>query len=118
ATVVLLDGGYASTAVMPIEVFHSAGWLWNVLHEQPPEPAFRVRTVSLDGDAVRSAYGLEVGAGSAMAAVKDTDVVIISTSALDLDVALVENSALLPWLRRQHGRGAYVAGVGMGAAYV
>src|SRR4051794_33510531 len=30
-TVVLLEAGYASTAVGPIEVFHSAGVLWNRL---------------------------------------------------------------------------------------
>ena len=44
-TVVLLDDGLSSTAVMPVEIFHSAGALWNVLHNRPPEPAFRVRTV-------------------------------------------------------------------------
>ena len=31
-TVVLLEGGLASTAIGPIEVFHSAGMLWNWLH--------------------------------------------------------------------------------------
>ena len=31
-TVVLLEAGYASTAIGPIEVFHSAGVLWNMLH--------------------------------------------------------------------------------------
>ena len=31
-TVVLLDDGLSSTAVMPVEIFHSAGALWNLLH--------------------------------------------------------------------------------------
>ena len=48
-TVVLLDDGLSSTAIMPVEIFHSAGALWNDLHDQPPSPAFRVRTASLDG---------------------------------------------------------------------
>jgi len=30
-TVILLEGGYASTAIAPIEVFHSAGRLWHWL---------------------------------------------------------------------------------------
>ncbi len=34
-TVVLLEAGYASTAIAPIEVFHSAGLLWNWLHGEP-----------------------------------------------------------------------------------
>ena len=33
-------------------------------------------------------------------------------------MAVVEDSILLPWLRRQHEQGAYVAGVCMGAAYL
>ena len=48
-TVVLFDDGYASTAVMPIEVFYSAGALWRELKGESPEPRFRVTTVSIDG---------------------------------------------------------------------
>ena len=43
-TVVLLEDGFSSTAVMPVEIFHSAGQLWNDLHDSPAHPAFRVRT--------------------------------------------------------------------------
>ena len=50
--VVLLDGGYASTALMPIEVFHSAGALWRELKGETPEPRFRVVTASVDGKPV------------------------------------------------------------------
>jgi len=117
-TVVLLDGGFSSTAVMPMEIFHSAGKLWHDLHDSPSNPAFRVRTVSLDGVAVRSAYGLTVTPETAIDAVERTDIVIVSTSSLDLDLQLVANSALLPWLRLQHAQGALVVGVCMGAAYL
>ena len=51
-TVVLLEDGFSSTAIMPVEIFHFAGKLWHDLHDRPAEPAFRVRTVSLDGGAV------------------------------------------------------------------
>jgi transcriptional regulator GlxA family with amidase domain len=103
---------------MPIEIFHSAGRLWNDLHESPARPQFRVRTVSLDGRAVTSAHGLGVAPHAAMADVERTDIVIVSTSGLDLDLQFVANSALLPWLRRQHEQGALVVGVCMGAAYL
>ena len=53
-TVVLLEDGYASTAVGPIEVFHSAGLLWNWLHGATPQPRFRVRVASIDGARVTS----------------------------------------------------------------
>ena len=38
-TVVLLDDGYASTALMPIEVFHSAGALWRELKAELEAPS-------------------------------------------------------------------------------
>jgi transcriptional regulator GlxA family with amidase domain len=117
-TVVLLDDGLASTAILPVEIFHSAGALWNALHGLPPEPAFRVRTVSLNGGAVRSPYGMTLQPEASIDSVERTDIVVVPTSGLDLDLKLVENSALLPWLRRHYDQGAYVAGVCMGAAYL
>ena len=42
--VLILDGGYPSTAIGPVEVFHSAGNLWNVLHGDAAQPRFRVRS--------------------------------------------------------------------------
>lgn len=117
-TVVLLHDGMASTAIMPVEIFHAAGALWNDLHDRPPQPAFRVRTVSLDGEPVRSPYGVGFTPQGRLEDVEHTDIVIVPTSGLDLDPKFVENSALLPWLKRQYDQGAYVVGVCMGAAYL
>jgi transcriptional regulator GlxA family with amidase domain len=118
-TVVLMDDGMSSTAIMPVEIFHSAGVLWNELHDRPAKPAFRVRTVSLDGGPVRSPYGVGLQPHAAVADIERTDIAIVPTSGMELDVKLSEHSAiLLPWLRRQYERGAYVAGVCMGSAYL
>ena len=117
-TVVLLEDGFSSTAVMPIEIFHSAGKLWNDLHDRPAQPAFSVRTVSLDGGLVRNASGMGMTSDGAIYDVDQTDIVIVSTSGLDLDLGFVANSALLPWLTRHHEQGAMVVGVCMGAAYL
>ena len=46
-TVVLLNDNYASTAIGPIEVFHSAGSLWQALHGDAQNPRFRVTIASL-----------------------------------------------------------------------
>lgn len=117
--VVLMDDGYASTALMPIEVFHSAGSLWRELKGEAPEPRFRVLTASVDGKPVRSPYGgLTMAPQYAIADVKRADIVIVPTSGLSLDEKLVSNSDILPWLRWHHERGAYAAGVCMGAAYL
>jgi transcriptional regulator GlxA family with amidase domain len=118
-TVVLLDDGYASTALMPIEVFHSAGALWCELRGEAPEPRFRVTTASIGGRPVQSPYaGLSMSPQMAVEDVERSDIVVIPTSGLALDEKLIENSALLPWLRKQHAQGAYLAGVCMGAAYL
>jgi transcriptional regulator GlxA family with amidase domain len=116
--VVMLDDGYASTALMPIEVFHSAGALWRELKGQSPEPRFRVTTASMTGASVRSPYGgLSMSPQCAIADVTRADVIIVPTSGLSLD-KVIENSALIPWLRMHYASGAYVAGVCMGAAYL
>jgi transcriptional regulator GlxA family with amidase domain len=117
-TVVLLNDGLSSTAIIPVEVFHTAGALWHELHDRPPRPAFRVRTVSLDGGPVRSPYGLSIQPETTLDDIEHTDIIVVPTSGLDLDLKLVENSALLPWLRHHYERGAYVVGVCMGAAYL
>jgi transcriptional regulator GlxA family with amidase domain len=117
-TVVVLEDGFSSTAIMPVEIFHFAGKLWNDLHDHPAEPAFRVQTASLSGGAVHSVYGLGMTPHVALSDIERTDIAIVSTSRLDLDLAFVENSALLPWLRQQHEAGALVVGVCMGAAYL
>jgi len=116
--VVLFDDGYASTALMPIEVFHSAGALWRELKGEAPEPRFTVTTATLDGKSVRSPYaGMSITPAHAIADVKKADIIIVPTSGLSLD-KVIENSVLLPWLRKHYQAGAYIAGVCMGAAYL
>jgi transcriptional regulator GlxA family with amidase domain len=118
-TVVLLDDGYASTALMPIEIFHSAGALWRELRGEAPEPKFKVTTVSIDGRPVRSPYaGLMMTPQGGIGDVEKTDIIIIPTSGLAYDEKLIANNALVPWLIKHYGQGAYLAGVCMGAAYV
>jgi transcriptional regulator GlxA family with amidase domain len=118
-TVVLLDDGYASTALMPIEVFHSAGALWGELTGTTSEPRFRVTTASLDGGPVRSPYaGLKMSPQCSIADVKRTDIVVVPTSGLAFDEKILEHSALLPWLTDHHAHGAYIAGVCMGSGYL
>lgn len=118
-TVVMLNDGYASTALMPIEIFHSAGALWRALRGEAPEPRFRVLTASLDGGPIRSPYGgLTMTPQHAIGDIARTDIIIVPTMGLELDAKLLEDSAILPWLKKHYERGAYVAGVCMGSAYL
>src|SRR5215470_574689 len=117
-TVVLLNDNYASTAIGPIEVFHSAGSLWQALHGDAQDPRFRVRVASLDGRSVTSPYGVRVLPRVAIAAIKKTDLVVVPSSGLDLDDQFQRHAALLPWLRKKAAQGAYIAGTCTGAAYL
>jgi transcriptional regulator GlxA family with amidase domain len=117
-TVVLLEGGYSSTAIAPIEVFHSAGLLWEWLHGETPKPRFRVRTASLDGRAVTTLCSLGLTPNGSIHDIKHTDIIILPASGWDLMDQIARNSALLPWLRKWHARGATIAGVCTGVAFL
>ena len=117
-TVLLLDGGYASTAIGPIEVFHSAGVIWNWLRGEQQKPRFRVRVASIDGKPVTSFYGLQVTPACALSDIRKTDIVIVPTSGWDIVDRIARTTPLLPWLRKWHDRGAIIAGVCTGVAFL
>src|SRR5262245_54552916 len=117
-SVILLSDTYASTAIGPIEVFHSAGLLWNALNGTRPNPRFRVTVASLDGRAVNSAYALALAPQVSIRKLKKADIVIVPSCGLDLDRELARNTALLPWLQRQAAAGAHIAGICTGVAYL
>ena len=117
-TVILLDGGYASTAIAPLEVFHSAGLLWNWLKGEPSEPRFRVRVASPGGRMVKSLCNLGIKPECALEDILRTDIVVISASGWDLQEKIMQHTAIISWLRKMHQQGAYLAAVCSGAAYV
>jgi transcriptional regulator GlxA family with amidase domain len=117
-TVVLLEDGYASTAIGPIEVFHSAGLLWNWLHGAAMEPRFRVRTASIDGGTVTSLCSLGLTPQCSIHDIQRTDIIILPASGWDVMDRIAQNTSLLPWLRKWHSRGAYIAGVCTGVAFL
>lgn len=117
-TVVLVEGSYPSTTLGPVEVFFSAGRLWNVLQDKPESPRFRVTTASIRGKRVVSPYGVGVTPDAAIGDIRATDLVFVPSSGLDLDAQLAAHREMYPWLRRHAAKGAYVAGVCTGAAFL
>jgi transcriptional regulator GlxA family with amidase domain len=117
-TVVLLNDNYASTSIGPIEVFYSAGLLWNALNGDKLDPRFRVTIASPDGRAVRSPYALRLQPQVSITSVKHTDLVILPASGLDLDNQFARHAAIFPWLRKQASKGAHIAGMCSGVAYL
>lgn len=117
-TVVLLEDGYASTAIGPIEVFHSAGLLWNWLHGDTPNPRFRVRIASIDGKSVSSLCGLGLTPEVSIHDIEHTDIIILPASGWDVMDRIAQNTALLPWIRKWYANGAYIAGVCTGVVFI
>jgi transcriptional regulator GlxA family with amidase domain len=116
--VLILDGGYPSTAIGPVEVFHSAGTLWNALHGDAARPHFRVRVASLDGRAITTLCGLKITPEFSICDVRQADIIVVPASGLDVQQRIARNTDLLPWLRRWHARGAYIAGICTGVAFL
>lgn len=115
-TVVLLPDGYASTAIAPLEIFHSAGVLWQWLRGDAPRPRFRVRTAAVGGAEVRTLCGLHLKPQVAIEDVEHADLIILPASDWTVAEVIARGSNLLPWLRMWHDRGAHVASVCTGAA--
>ena len=116
--VILLNDNYASTAIGPIEVFHSAGSLWHALKGEAAKPRFRVTIASLDGEPVTSPYPMQFAPQVSIRSVKKADLIVVPSSGLDLDSQFARHAALLPWLRKKAAQGTHIAGTCTGSAYL
>jgi transcriptional regulator GlxA family with amidase domain len=117
-TVVLIGEGYVSTAIGPIEVFHAAGTLWNWLQGEQPTPRFRVRVASVDGRSVKGLCGLGLTPECAISDIRKTDIIVLSASGWETMSRIARDTPLLPWLRKWHSRGAVIAGICTGVAFL
>ena len=50
--------------------------------------------------------------------IKQTDIIILSESGWDVQDRIARHTALLPWLRKWHSRGAYIAGICTSVAFL
>lgn len=116
--IVLVNEGYASTAIGPIEVFSSAGRMWNEMRDSAPCPRFRVSMASVDGEPVESAYGLRITPDKSIAEVAHSDLVLVSASGVLPAESMRRHATLLPWLAESYRNGAMVAGVCSGVAFL
>lgn len=117
-TVVLVNDNYASTALGPIEVFHAAGLLWQSLHHTAADPRFDVTVASVDAKPVNTAYSVGISPQCAIDEIEHTDLIVIPSAGLDLTAHFDGHRAIVPWLEQWHERGAYVAGICTGTAYL
>ncbi|MBI1424450.1 MAG: helix-turn-helix domain-containing protein [Gammaproteobacteria bacterium] len=117
-TIVILDNGFTSTAIGPMEVFYSAGRLKQLLLGEPEQPQFNVRIASIDGKPVTSVYGISLIPHCGIEDVTQSDLVLITASHSCLLEQIPRKTSIVPWLRAAHERGSYLAGVCSGVALV
>jgi len=116
--VVLVNDGFVSTAVGPIEVFTAAGRMWNELSGRPAQPMFRVTMASIDGAPVKSAYGLTIQPDVSVCEIDRADIVFVSASGPMPSQWMDRHRDLLPWLIQRYRGGAMLAGVCSGVAFL
>lgn len=114
--ILFLRGGLASTAIAPMEVFRSAGVIWNLLHGETPRPLFQVRTASIDGQPVASDGPVALTPDGPLSAVRKPDLVLVPAIGMETDELLARHARIPPWLERCHERGCAIAGVCSGVA--
>jgi transcriptional regulator GlxA family with amidase domain len=117
-TIVLVNEGYASTAIGPIEVFSSAGKMWNEMSGGTPRPRFRVSMASIDGGPVKTAYGLRIAPDLGIAEVSRADLIFVSASGALTSNSIERHRDLLPWLVDWHQKRTMLAGVCSGVAFL
>jgi transcriptional regulator GlxA family with amidase domain len=77
-----------------------------------------VRTASIDGGRVNSLCSVGLTPECAIADIEHTDIIVLPASGWDVMDRIAHNTSLLPWLKKWHARGAYVAGVCTGVAFL
>jgi transcriptional regulator GlxA family with amidase domain len=114
--ILFLEGGHASTAVGPFEVFRDAGVLWNELAGTPHAPRFRVRTASAGCAAVYPGSPFSIQPEASLEDVAGSDLVFVSSGGLPVEVVIARNAPIIEFVRGVHARGARVAGVCSGVS--
>lgn len=117
--VLFLNGGIASTAVQPLEIFNCTGRLWNLLGNEPIAPAFDVTTASLDGNPVRTDKCLSLTPGCSFADLDRPDLVFVPAGGCemdamvrhgyDIDKVIEANAETVIWLRKWASEGVKIA---------
>ena len=101
--------------------------VWNWLHGETETPRFRVRvsellwtvrTASVDGRKVSAAGSLALTPDCAIKDIKHTDIILVAAPGWDELDRIAKSTPLVPWLRKWHARGAFIAAACTGVAYL
>jgi transcriptional regulator GlxA family with amidase domain len=124
--ILFLEGGFASTAILPLEIFSTAGMLWNGFNGDQPSQHFKVTSASVDGRPVKVDSRLSLTPECSFTKLGQPDLVFVPAGGFrsdelahagyDLEAITRANSEAMHWLRRWNGDGAEIASVCSGVA--
>ena len=124
--VLFLRGGTASTALLPFEIFRSAGVFWNLFNNQRPRRLFRVTTATINGKPIRVDDQVKLTPHTSVCKLAKPDIVFVQAGGLDFETIaagrynlhdhVAQNADLIPWLQRWASEGVNVASACGGVA--
>lgn len=109
--VIFLEGGTPSTAVTPVEILSSAGYLYETLQGKKGERKFNVQTASLSGESVQTLSALKLDPDCSIDEIESPDLIVVSAGGGDLDMECRRNAQLPPLLHKAYKNGTAIAGV-------
>jgi len=115
-TTLFLEGGLASTALGPLEIFRGAGRIWNQITGARENPLFEVRAASIGGRAVRGDGPYRIQPDEALEELDHSDLIFVPAAGLSLDEVLARNAPIVDFLRRARSAGTRIAGVCSGVS--
>lgn len=109
--VILIEGGLPTTAVAPIEILSSAGYLWDTLHGTEGKRKFRVRTASLGDSNTSTIVPLTLQSEHSIEEIDSADLVVVSAGSGDLELECKRNAKLPPMLEQAYQDDTAIAGI-------
>jgi transcriptional regulator GlxA family with amidase domain len=110
-----LENSIGSFITGPMDLFYHSGRIWNAINGLAEEPRFDVELVSLDGKPITCHNGIVVNPHRSVFEVKETDLIIISSSSFDIPWTLERYKDTIPFFQDQHSKGVPVASICIGA---
>lgn len=101
-----------------MDIFRSAGTIWNQLVGDLNEPPFRVTTATVDGEACICEDGTRILPDRRISNIRKTDLIVVPSVGLDLEAGLHRNARLIGWLRRRHEDGTEIAAICSGVSLI
>lgn len=111
-----VENTFISTISGPLEVFAYTGGMWNYLTGTPIELEFQVKVASIDGKPIRTRTGLVINPDISLKEASAADIVLVASCGEDIETAIKQNQAAIPWLVKQYEAGALLGSICSGLA--